>query len=326
MYDSLIYGYGVTLEALIRVGSLHLNCYSSKYLNFNCFLEDFINCKSHSVLNRKFLKLIDIISDETLKTHSEVRSDLRDNFNEITQIGFERWVSRYIFSDNKVSSDVKLLIYILYNFWYSIIDQEVLINVKSKEIIRNIACMVKNNMNPNYKIFTTNFDTMFDEQFITSHIHGKFIIPFEKAKSIILKFLDENSFEYCFMFGTSGYEKLYRLNNINEYENNSYDLDFFFNKDLNLGHVLLIGLSFSQTDIVPLEIRNNDYGEHARFLTESVDGHILLRLCILKENNKLTKITYAYYSQNDRVYFQNLIRGSEIEEIVEYIQSSEILS
>lgn len=325
MYDSIIFGYGLTLEANYRIRNLRLPYYSEKYLDFNTLLADFVNAKEHSRIRLDYFKLVDILNNDILLVHEEVRQTLKEKFDDITTIGFERWVSRYLLSNNQVTEDSKLAIYLLYNFWFSKIDSEVLSDKRALKIINDLSDNIMNKSNNDVKIYTTNFDTMFDKTLSPAHLHGKFKVPFIKANQIINHFISETEFEYDFLFGTSGYEKMTRLDKINEIDNQVYDLDFFFDLSINIGHVLLIGLSFSETEVIPEEILSKHTSLNQSFIFNSVDGHILLRLKILKDNNQLSQITYAYYSEAGKEHFRRLIDGTSLEGIVNFIDSKSIL-
>ena len=66
---------------------------------------------------------------------------------------------------------------------------------------------------PEAKIYTTNFDTLLDRFLKPKHIHGIFALPLREMQDVILE-LDrtKDEFEYIYLFGTNGVEKLHRLN------------------------------------------------------------------------------------------------------------------
>ena len=128
------------------------------------------------------------------------------------------------------------------------------------------------------------------------------------------------------MFGSNGLEKLSRLDKIRNHEQNKYNLEFFYDRELYLGHLLIYGISFGKTEFINNEFLKT-YPEHEKlYYIRSLDGHILLKLNQLYNAKKIEKITLAYYSQDDLMHYRNIIGFTDFEPIVECKQCDEIFN
>ena len=323
-YNSFIYGNGLTLGVLSIIKEYSKNQYR-RYLDCNNFISDFVRAKSHARILREYLKYFQI-TQATKANHDKARGFLYDNYDEISYLGFERWVSKHLFDDNEDYKNIIVYAYILYNYWYHVINEEILtrINIKSLriEIGKYILKFIKNKNN----IFTTNFDNILDNSLYPNHIHGSFHLPLDNIKNVILHHYNENNFEYKYLFGTNGFEKLNRIDKLNRLSQGTYDLDFFYNDSLNLGSLLIYGMAFGRTEFISDSFLRQ-YPQHKENkLVRAVDGHILLKLIIRHQNNQLNKITLAFYSETDKKAYQELFEDSELKEIIEYKQCDEVFN
>ncbi|MCG6913929.1 hypothetical protein LJE86_08435, partial [bacterium BMS3Abin03] len=77
MYDSLLYGYGLTCFVFDKIDSLVDSSNPCKrYFSINSFLEDFINAQKHNRILRDFNKYFDL-DIETNEGHEEARSYIK---------------------------------------------------------------------------------------------------------------------------------------------------------------------------------------------------------------------------------------------------------
>lgn len=326
LYNSFLYGYGLTLAVLNHV-SKSINIPSiDKYIDFNIFFYDFIQAEEHKRILRDFNKYFKLNSD-TIKTHLNTRKYLCHKVDEISKLGFERWVSKNLFKkDNKVSKDVQFYVYVLYNYWYHFINEKILSNSKVVNLLEKISDLIKQKITMNSKIYTLNFDTILDKYLNPKHLHGVFTLPLTNIKDLILSFSNEKEFEYVYLFGSNGIEKLSRLDKIRNSKQNKYDLEFFYDRELYLSHLLIYGISLGNTEFINNEFLKT-YPEHEKvYYIRSVDGHILLKLNQLYNADKIEKITLAYYSQDDLIHYKNIIGFTDFKSIVEYKQCNEIFN
>lgn len=326
MYDSFLYGNGLskgTLYGLIDIGS---NSKFDRYLDFNTFMKEFIEAESHRKLKRDFENLFDLHSKEYKGNREIVIKTLREEYEQISTYGFERWVSKGVFSDKSVAgSGEKLFSYLIYNYWYSIIVKEILYRKKAIQFIEEYSIKFLNLINHKDNIYTTNFDMIHDNVLNPKHIHGKFSYPFSHVKDIIYKFLSPDEFEYKFLLGTNGFEKLNRIHRVKQYHDRPFDDDFFFSNNIDLGHLLVYGLAFGRAEIMN-DAFLSEYPKHmSNNLIMSVDGHIILRLQALYEMNKLDKVTITYYSESDIKNYMLVFKGSPLNKIIELKKCTEIV-
>ncbi len=323
-YDSLLYGNGLTLSVLNIIKDRTDNKFGD-YLNCNTFILDFINAKYHKRILREYLKYFNL-TERTKANHDKARIILHKNYNEISSLGFERWVSKHLLDENKEFHKFKLYGYILYNYWYHCINERILLNNKIRSLRNEIGTYIKKYISNRDSIFTTNFDNVLDDSLHPQHIHGRFRLPLDKIENIILQHKNDEEFEYKYLFGTNGLEKLTRLTNINKLSQSVYDLDFLFNNSLALGSLLIFGMAFGKAEFISDDFLS-EYPEHKKNkLLGSVDGHILHKLIIRFKNDQLNKITITYFSNSDKINYESLFTGTEIEKIIEYKQCDDVFN
>ncbi len=325
-YNSVLYGYGLTLSVLNQIKINFTYPPIEKYLDINVFFNDFVRFEDHKRIKRNFNKYFELNS-ETIKTHIEMRNYLFQRLDEILEEGFESWVGKNLFSkENQIPKTIMFYLYILYNYWYHLIHQNILIKPEVVALLRKICEQIKQKIEINKNIYTLNFDTILDDCLNPQHLHGIFVLPLNNIQDLMLNSYNEKEFEYTYLFGTNGLEKLSRMNKIRKFEQNKYDLDFFYKKDINLGNLLIYGVSFRDSGI----ITNNflkEYPQHEnQYLVKSVDGHILLKLDQLYKNDKIEGITISYFSQNDLENYKDIIRFTDFNPIVEYKQCDDIFN
>lgn len=327
MYDSFLYGYGLTLALFNVLGEVANKKGNevTRYFNYNNFLKTFLHAKYHKRILRDFNNYFDL-NAESRRVHDKVKEFLIANEDEIFSNGFERWASQHIFTKDKSQLDhVIIYSYILYNYWYHLLYTQVLQEGYSIEFIKAASLHIEKSLKSKAKIFTTNFDTLLDQHLSPDHMHGTFALPLKEMQDVILMVDGVNDrFEYVYLFGTNGVEKRHRLNLIRDLKQDCYDLDFFYQEDLALGHMLIYGLSFGYNQIMP-EDYLREHPEQKDFnLLRSVDGHILSRIDSFFEAGRISKVTISYHTSEDLDSLKNIVAGTKFNAIVEYKHSTEI--
>lgn len=325
MYDSLLYGYGLTCFVFDKIDSLiDSSNPCKKYFSIISFLEDFINAEKHKRILRDFNRYFDL-NNETNEGHEEARNYLKSEINNILKYGFERWVSKNIFNENnKIPKIADMYIYMLYNYWYHLIHKEILSKPSIANKLNQIGENIINGISDKSKIYTVNFDSILDETLKPKHIHGRFIIPLDNIDELIIPLENEKEFEYSYLFGSNGFEKAKRIQDFSKLSQKFYDLDFFFDNKLYLGHLLIFGLSFSKTEIITADFQKKYPQYENWYSVKSVDGHILLILKKMIDENQIKKITISYYRTDELEYYRELFSLTDFGSIVEYADSKEI--
>lgn len=325
MFDSLLYGYGLTCFVFDKIDPLIDSSNPiKKYLSVNSFLEDFINAERHKRIVRDFNKYFNL-DNTTNEGHEEARNYLKSEINNILKYGFERWVSKYIFDKkNKIPKIADMYIYMLYNYWYHLIHKEILSKSSIIYELNQIGNNIINGISDKTKIYTTNFDSILDNTLKPKHIHGRFIIPLNNIDEIIIPLEDKKIFEYTYLFGSNGFEKAQRIKEFPVLSKKYYDLDFFFDNESFFGHLLIFGLSFSKTEIITAEFQKQYPQYEDWYSVKSVDGHILLILKKMIDQNQINKITISYYKKDELEYYKELFSLTDFGNIVEYVSSDEI--
>lgn len=346
MYDTMLFGNGLTSlilnnmeeHKIIVDKSLH------KKLKLNNFIQYFVDCDVEDRVYREYNKLFDIRDGrkrirgnrEARITREQCRKIIRDNVVGIKEIGFENWFSKYYENSSK-NGELIIYLYCLYNYWFSYIYKHILRELGCTNYLKNIADIISNNVSG--RIYTTNFDLMFDNYLDIEHIHGKFNImakKYDDIKAYEYNHRDGEAIchEYKYLYSANCFEKLWKLerikgrSEINEYKHTvkSYDLDFFYSNEVEFGHLLIYGVSFSKSNqkIYKLKTQYDEYKDSSFSL--SIDGHILMRLEKLYEQNKLSQITLAYYNDNDRNNYEEILDKSNLKKCVKLIKCKDALN
>ena len=327
MYDSFLYGYGLTLSLFSDIEEIETkkNASIKYYFNYTDFLKAFLHAKEHKKILRDFNKYFEL-NTETQRAHGEAREFIIREENEIYSIGFERWISKHIFTKDNPQLDYAIIYsYLLYNYWYHLLYTQVLQYSSSGEFIKRAGLYIQEALKKNAKIYTTNFDTLLDNYLSPEHLHGTFALPLSEMRDAILD-LDrkEDRFQYVYLLGTNGVEKRHRLNLVRELEQDYYDLDFFYDDNISLGHLLIYGMSFGYNQIITEDFLKEHPEQEDFNLLRSVDGHIISRLESLFEEGRLEKITIGYYTEEDLRNIKFIFNAAKFKDIVDFKHSSSI--
>lgn len=325
MYDSLLYGYGLTCFVFDKIDPfISSSNPCKKYFSINTFLKEFLNAEKHKHILRDFNRYFEL-SNETNEGHEEARNYLKSETDNILNYGFERWVSKNLFNkSNKIPKIADTYIYILYNYWYHLIHKEILSKPSIITELNLIGKKIIDSISDKSKIFTTNFDSILDKTLKPKHLHGRFIIPLDNIDQMIIPLKNEKEYEYSYLFGSNGFEKAQRIKEFPPESQKFFDLDFFFNHNLYLGHLLIFGLSFSKTEIITTDFQKKYPQYENWYSVKSVDGHILLILKRMIDGNQIKKITISYYRKEELEYYRELFSLTDFGSIVKYVDSKVI--
>ena len=326
MYDSFLYGYGLSLAIFDQIKNIiPTNHILKDYLSVDKLIVEFLYADDHTRLKRDFYKFFPNVP-HVLENHESIQIYLKDRIDEINKLGFEHWASRYSFSKEKQIPDTVLFyVYILYNYWYHIINEGILNHKKVNDFINSIGQKIQKIIGSKDNVFTTNFDTILDQVIKPQHLHGQFLIPLQNIAEMYFYDLSDNRFEYPYLFGTNGLEKFHRIMKIKDDPRNWYNFDFFF-KDHDLGHLLIFGLSFGKAEVVSDNFLE-EFPEHQNlYFTNSIDGHIIQRLDALYQKSKIQKLTVSYYSDEELAYLIELFNMTNMTSIINFKKSVDILS
>lgn len=322
-FDSILYGNGLTIHTLNTIFEVSKDPFR-KYLSDKEFIYNFSHSEDHRRIVRDFEKYFKM-DIEFKKLHDLSRSILKDNVDDINKYGFERWVSKNLFKEESGLKDLKIYGYILYNYWFDTINEGILKRKSNQNIIKGISQQLRDLGRDNCNFYTLNFDTIHDTILNPDHLHGRFVSPLESIESVIFHHLDSKSFEYNYLYGSNGYEKKNRIKSIKDVPDSPYDLQFFFNHDLDLGDLLIYGVGFGDTEFMN-ELREVK-GEYKTIsIVDTVDGHILEKLRLKKKNGLLKSITISYFDESDIERYRKLFTDIGLDSITNFLHCSDILN
>lgn len=325
-YNSAILGYGFTKAIFNNLQhNVEIHEPYKSYLDFSIFLDDFFIKPASFDINKKFHSYFDDKRNQYLGKRILAKNKLKMRYNEMKELGFERWVSKHVFSDTKkVDKEMDTFIYLLYNYWADILWKNIWIKEHIRNKLNSLATDIKSKIH-HRNIYTTNYDIFMDDFLKQHHLHGKFKLPltqFNELLNVIPS--NKNEVEYNYLFAAGGIEKKNRLHDIKEMNIPTYDLGFFYEDNLELGDLLIYGLSFASTEYITdnfLNI-NPQYKNDLELL--SIDGHILKRLEEKKNDNKIKSITISYYSDIEEKYLKELFSRSNLYQILKIKHVDEI--
>ena len=329
-YDTILFGNGLTTALFSQMHQLRYIKNSERSLcNINERVCSLIGAPVDSPNYRKVLPLFGIFGrnvpnyEKMVSTQKEEKQILKRYIPEIRKYGMEYFVGKHLY-DNDVNEHFTFL-YLLYNFWYKEIEESVLVKPSVVEFLKEVT----NELSIQFKeILTLNFDLLLDNSQINhpirfQHIHGRFVESLHNYGNLqYFTFDEEQHFEYPYLFGSNAIEKTTRILRINskkyDYPTYNYDLDFLFSEDKNWGNILIYGVSFLPTAIFTDEFfvaypkYQETPGDMKYYFSNSLDGHILYRIQKLIEKGKIEHVHIAYYSEKDKVLYENLLNKTPI--------------
>ncbi|MFI3202425.1 MAG: hypothetical protein R3Y54_13060 [Eubacteriales bacterium] len=255
-----------------------------------------------------------------------VEQFLTIHLGEININGYEVFIGSKIFTENiSFIKDITLYYYSVYNYWYNTFEHE-LRSGNIQKIINGYANKIGAYNFEN--IFTTNFDKYFDEYFSIKHIHGMFVERYSDVEEMHVEYYTKNQFDdenhYTkIAVGTNGLEKANGLMQLKKTGYAGYDYSFLYDENLAVGNLLIFGMRFADSMIVPNQVMEK-YSLNDIDLIKYVDGHIMLRLDALLETNKLSGVTIACYSTQDKERYERVFSKRKISGIIKYIDCRKV--
>ena len=320
-FDTLLYGNGLTLALFNNFNKV------TQIENFNDYFARFLHSKYWS--KQDFHKILgsNRHSDIYLKTNEiiSVEKFLISNLSEINRNGFEVWIGGKCFETNSLIKNATLYYFSLFNYWYNL-NEHLFESSNIQEVIKDC---VKTITDLGIKeVHTLNYDTFLENYINVSHIHGKFVPNFYDVKQLdnyryINDYSKKIEFIYSFGIGTNGLEKLNYLEKLHSAETSNYDYDFLFSTKKYFGNLLIYGIRFADTLLIPESIKTK-YSNDELKLVKYVDGHIMYKLDVMYLNKQLESITICYYSDADLERYKRIFAKSECSKILEYIKCSDI--
>jgi len=330
-YDSILFGNGLTIAILKKIGdSVKLSERERRCCYLNNFMYELLSAPIFSPEYRRFLKFLNPNYIKLAEQHKEVKNALNPYIDDILNLGFERWAGKYVLDEiNGVLKKYFDYLYVIYNYWYRELENNVLQKTDVKLIIEQIITQLESQGDT---FFTTNFDLLIDNPHVSNpltveHIHGRFVSPYTKYDQVLAFYIDPKTFLYTYLYGTTGYEKMSSLGNIHQQQYPSYDLGFFYDHYSCLGNLLIYGISFSFSNIVD-DTFYSEYSEHDKdYMLRSVDGHIIYRLKILVDKGLVNSITIAVYDWEQEITrYQSLFSDPVFDHKIKFLKSTEALS
>ncbi|MBQ2718265.1 MAG: hypothetical protein IJF75_06675 [Clostridia bacterium] len=123
--------------------------------------------------------------------------------------------------------------------------------------------------------------------------------------------------------GATGYEKKNYLEWLNKEHVQNFDYEFMFTQDKNFGKLLIYGVRFADSLLIPEEL----WKKNSQFdldLLKYVDGHIMMRLDELTEQGLVSEITICYFKEEDKERYEKIFTKRTCRKIIKYIDCNEI--
>lgn len=315
-YDGFLFGNGLSLNLLNQLKS-YIPTNKHYLLCSTDFINAFVNNK---ISTKEDNKIFDLFYSSKNVSNYKNYKELKEKITEFCKThnsDIEYHLGVDLFRKNECDYDyafIETTYPFLYNIWHEILLEY--INHLSLDYEINIFMQsVKQYLDQNSIIFTTNFDKFADD-LEPKHLHGTFEHPFKKYKNLILYTVDENEFYYKCIWGWNGIGK---LNFINTFRNlpmykEFFNFDFFFENSFHINHLLLYGIGFRTSGYIGELAEDNEvYKKPAP--GGIIDEHILIRLKGLQNRKQLDHITITYYSDSELFHFKKLIEHYKIENV-----------
>lgn len=322
-YDAFLFGNGLTLNLLNQ-----LKEYVPVEKRYLLNLDDFLNAYINNNLNSNEVKTMNALYYE--KTRSDklhynkiLKKQLNIYYQSEKNYNIEYWFGIMLFEKKieKLDYDAIMSAFpFLYNLWHNLL-LEYLEYLQLNNLIINFNQSLIAILNNPTKIYTTNFDGLFD--FIhPKHIHGSFVKNFKQPIDLVLKFEGDKIVHYKTVWGFNGEGK---YNSLSEYykekHDRYFDFEFLFSEDIKINHLLIYGISFQPAGYLDL-LKNTKQTHLIKYKNSYIDDHILKRMNYLQNTNRLNSITFAYFDEKDKIRYKHLAKIFGLKN-VSYILSSE---
>ena len=138
-------------------------------------------------------------------------------------------------------------------------------------------------------------------------------------------FYNNKQFCYKIGFGTSGLEKSTRLCELKKQKYNGYDYSFLFDENIDLGNLLIFGIRFADTFILPDEIKKKHSKKEIDNLSY-VDGHIMERLDVLYILGRVNSIIISCHNKTDEIRYKKVFAKKKCKDIIQYVDSEKVFA
>lgn len=324
-YDLFLFGNGLTINLLNQLKPF-IPIEKHYLLNIDSFLITYIN---DSLTSREQNK-INILyrgnsSSDIYIKNKKLRNEL-SKFYEHCDGNIEYWFGVDLFNKNNTNYDYEIIqsiFPVLYNIWFDVLyDYLDYSNLLTK--ISSFNKSINKILNKPLKNITTNFDWLFDE-LNPEHIHGSFVENIKQYNDLILEFEDDskNTFKFKTCWGHNGIGKgiiLHEYFSKNMYAN-LFTYDFLFNLNLSFDNILIYGMGFQKSGYTKA-LEKVDEIYYKPQTGGVIDEHILIRLLAMQNRNQLKSITFAFYSDSELNYYEELTELYNLKNVT-YIRSSE---
>ena len=319
VYDTLLYGNGLTIAIFNRLITINQNIENFSDF-FNRFLFDQTMNKNdfYSILDSNTKSDVYLEKDDIVRIETFIKSHI----NDINKHGFEVWIGEKAFVEEVFLVKNSALYFLsLFNYWYihTDFDNPHYYYVYKDCVDSFLRLGIKD-------MYTLNYDCFLDSFCNIKHSHGAFLNNFyDLIQMAHFRYNGENVEEYLHpcCIGTNGLEKCRGLCMLNESLVSGYDYEFLFSNNKHFGNLLIYGVRFADSLMIPESIKQK-YSEQDIRLMKYVDGHILLRLDALYLNNLISSITVSYYQDSDLIRYKKIFKECACNHIVKYVKSNEI--
>lgn len=307
-FDGLIFGNGMTINLINQLKEK----VDRKYLylfNIDEFLMKLIsNSLDYNIEKRVFKIFYDKETVENRKYFNKLKKELEKYYlNNNSNI--EKILGRDMFTETDYDlGGIKSIFPALYNAWFNIL-MDYCKNNSLDEYINSFYYDVKEILDSNCKVYTTNFDYLADNILVPEHIHGRFISNLNKYNGICLCKRNDKEFYFKYIWGWNGIGKLGMINELTSVASSKYffDFDFFF-KDIEIKYLLIYGLGFQRSGYITEEflLKYPKYKQEG-LECSVIDEHILMRIKWMQNKDLLNSVTISYFLEEEKEYFKQLL-------------------
>ena len=101
-------------------------------------------------------------------------------------------------------------------------------------------------------------------------------------------------------------------------------MELFYNPEIDLGSLLIYGLSFGKTEFITNEFLEEFPKYENEYFYRSVDGHILQILNEKYHKGLLSNVTISYYTLQDQEHLRYFLSMTDLMPIVELKHANDI--
>lgn len=321
----MLFGNGLSLNLISQLKPL-IKSDKQYLLHIDDFLTAFI---ANQLSPREESRIFKLFYDKKDTTNLIFFKKLKEAFNQYYKAhdsNIEYWFGADLFTKEEAWEydypAIKTSFPFLYNIWHEIM-LDYLSYLNLNQSLDNFEESIISIVGRDGHIFTTNFDRLF-EGLKPDHIHGSFVKGIKKKEELAYTRRSKTTFDYKCLWGWNGIGKLEEISKIREIPGHQkyFDLDFFFDKNINMRNILIYGIGFQNSGYEKkLSASMPKYKNPT--IGGIIDEHILIRLKEMQNLGQLRKITFAYYSESDYQHYEYLSDYFGLSE-VSFIKSSSL--